>query len=106
MVRLVLHRYRAVAPGGTAGAVLVHEIPAEVPYGLSRRELEVLTRAATGQTNQAIAASPPSPRSVHSHMEHLLRKTGTASRAEVTALAVRDGLLCPTAAHLVFFAER
>ncbi|MFF7070051.1 LuxR family transcriptional regulator [Streptomyces pseudovenezuelae] len=46
-------------------------------------ELEVLTRAATGRTNQAIAqALFLSPRTVHSHIEHLLRKAGAASRAE------------------------
>ncbi|WP_329259392.1 response regulator transcription factor [Streptomyces pseudovenezuelae] len=43
----------------------------------------MLTRAAAGRTNQAIAqALFLSPRTVHSHIEHLLRKTGAASRAE------------------------
>jgi DNA-binding CsgD family transcriptional regulator len=88
-------------------AVLVHEAPGPLPYGLSPRELEVLTRAATGQTNQAIAqALYLSPRTVHTHVEHLLRKTGAASRAEATALAVRDGLLRPTAADVERFVER
>ncbi|MGR6968078.1 response regulator transcription factor [Streptomyces cynarae] len=86
--------------------MLVHETPAEPPYGLGRRELEVLTLATTGQTDQAIAQSlflPP--RTVHSHGEHLLRKTDAASRAEATALAVRDGLLRPAADQRAFFAE-
>lgn len=88
-------------------AVLVHETPTELPYGLSPRELEVLTRAAMGQTNQSIAqALFLSPRTVHSHVEHLLRKTGCASRAEATALAVRDGLLRPPPGALAHFAER
>ncbi|WP_128374517.1 helix-turn-helix transcriptional regulator [Streptomyces cavernae] len=88
-------------------AVLVHETPTELPYGLSPRELEVLTRAALGQTNQAIAqALFLSPRTVHSHIEHLLRKTGAASRAEATALAVRDGLLRPAPDDLERFVER
>ncbi|MEH0425666.1 LuxR C-terminal-related transcriptional regulator [Streptomyces stelliscabiei] len=88
-------------------AVLVHETPAPLPYGLSPRELEVLTRAATGQTNQAIAqALFLSPRTVHTHVEHLLRKTGAASRAEATALAVRDGVLRPTAEDVERFVER
>ncbi|UUU26683.1 helix-turn-helix transcriptional regulator [Streptomyces sp. DSM 40750] len=88
-------------------AVLVHDAPAPLPYGLSPRELEVLTRAATGQTNQAIAqALFLSPRTVHTHVEHLLRKTGAASRAEATALAVRDGLLRPTAEDVERFVER
>jgi DNA-binding CsgD family transcriptional regulator len=104
--RVTLHRHRPDA-ALTADAVLVHETLTELPYGLSPRELEVLTRAATGQTNQAIAqALFLSPRTVHSHIEHLLRKTGAASRAEATALAVRDGLLRPAPDHLAFFVER
>ncbi|WP_031484044.1 helix-turn-helix transcriptional regulator [Streptomyces bicolor] len=104
--RVTLQRY---LPGShrLTGAVLVVETPTELPYGLSPRELEVLTRAATGQTNQAIAqALYLAPRTVHTHMEHLLRKTGAASRAEATALAVRDGLLRPAPDQVARFVER
>ncbi|GGN12160.1 helix-turn-helix transcriptional regulator [Streptomyces fuscichromogenes] len=104
--RVVLCRRRP-GPGPVTDAVLVMETPVELPYGLSPREIEVLTRAATGQTNQAIAqALYLSPRTVHTHVEHLLRKTGAASRAEATALAVRDGLLRPAADQVVRFVER
>ncbi|MER6559578.1 LuxR C-terminal-related transcriptional regulator [Streptomyces sp. NPDC001027] len=104
--RVVLSRSTAGSPL-TRDAVLVTETPTELPYGLSPRELEVLTRAARGQTNQAIAqALFLSPRTVHSHVEHLLRKTGSASRAEATALALRDGLLRPTPEDLEHFVER
>ncbi|GAA3840202.1 response regulator transcription factor [Streptomyces phyllanthi] len=104
--RVTLHRHSAGSEL-VGEAVLVHETPTELPYGLSPRELEVLTRAATGETNQAIAqALFLSPRTVHSHIEHLLRKTGAASRAEATALAVRDGLLRPAPEHLDRFVER
>ncbi|POX45699.1 LuxR C-terminal-related transcriptional regulator [Streptomyces sp. Ru72] len=104
--RVTLHR-RHSCQGLVAGAVLVVETPTELPYGLSPRELEVLTRAALGQTNQAIAeALFLSPRTVHTHVEHLLRKTGAASRAEATALAVRDGLLRPAPDELARFVER
>ncbi|MFJ8109526.1 response regulator transcription factor [Streptomyces sp. NPDC096132] len=103
--RVVLRR-RTVGPAAARTAVLVTEVPGELPYGVSPRELEVLTRAATGQTNQAIAqALYLSPRTVHSHIEHLLRKTGCASRAEATALAVRDGVLRPAPEHLEHFVE-
>lgn len=105
--------HRVVLRRCTAGsalvrrAVVVHEVPVELPYGLSPRELEVLTRAAMGQTNQAIAAALYlSPRTVHSHVEHLLRKTGCASRAEATALAVRDGVLRPAPEDVSRFVER
>jgi DNA-binding NarL/FixJ family response regulator len=102
--RVVLQRCTL---GPTArDAVLVHQERAELPYGLSPRELDVLTRAARGQTNQAIAqALFLSPRTVHTHIEHLLRKTGCASRAEATALAVRDGVLRPAPEDLRHFAE-
>lgn len=104
--RVVLHR-RQASRGWSTDAVLVAETPTELPYGLSPRELEVLTRAALGQTNQAIAeALFLSPRTVHTHVEHLLRKTGAASRAEATALAVRDGLLRPAPDDLARFVER
>ncbi|MCX4766929.1 LuxR C-terminal-related transcriptional regulator [Streptomyces sp. NBC_01275] len=104
--RIVLHRYGRGA-GAIRQAVLVHETPTDLPYGLSPRELEVLTRAAMGHTNQDIAQGLfLSPRTVHSHVEHMLRKTGTSSRAEATALAVRDGLLRPAPEDLAHFVER
>ncbi|MFI1926128.1 MULTISPECIES: LuxR C-terminal-related transcriptional regulator [unclassified Streptomyces] len=104
--RVVLRRCTSGSPIARQ-SVLVTETPTELPYGLSPRELEVLTRAARGQTNQAIAqALFLSPRTVHSHVEHLLRKTGSASRAEATALALRDGLLRPTTEDLDHFVER
>jgi DNA-binding CsgD family transcriptional regulator len=103
--RVTLHR-RRLTGRLDADTVLVVETPTELPYGLSPRELEVLTRAATGETDQAIAqALFLSPRTVHTHMQHLLRKTGAASRAEATALAVRDGLLRPAPDHLARFVE-
>ncbi|MHC5902936.1 helix-turn-helix transcriptional regulator [Streptomyces sp. S6] len=101
--RVVLHRHRL--PG--TDAVLVVETPGEPPYRLSPRELEVLTLATLGRTNQAIAeALFLSPRTVHTHVEHVLRKTGTASRAEATALAVRAGLLRPAPDDVPRFVER
>ncbi|MET9457988.1 hypothetical protein ABZY05_23385 [Streptomyces canus] len=43
---------------------------------------------------------------MHSHIDHPLRKTGVASRAEATALAVLDGLLRLARDQLAFFVER
>lgn len=90
--------------GRTAHATLVRTQPTSPPYGLSRRELEVLTRATMGQTDQAIADELfLSLRTVHSHMQHVLRKTGTASRAQAAGLAMRAGLLCPVSGGLRHF---
>jgi DNA-binding CsgD family transcriptional regulator len=96
---------RRQLPGGLTGrATLVRAYPTEPPYGLSRRELDVLTRATMGQTDQAIAAGLVlSPRTVHSHIQHVLRKTGTASRAEAAGLAIRAGLLIPVPGGLRHF---
>ncbi|MEU9841812.1 LuxR C-terminal-related transcriptional regulator [Actinomadura sp. NPDC048032] len=78
------------------GAVLVHARPAVVPYGLTGREVEVLTRLAMGMSNDVIAQQFfLSPRTIHKHVEHVLQKTRTSSRTEAAALAVREGILRP-----------
>jgi DNA-binding CsgD family transcriptional regulator len=101
--RVVLSRHECAGRQATR-ATLVRAQPTALPFGLTPRELDVLTRAAMGQTNQLIADELfLSPRTVHSHVEHLLRKTGTASRAEATALAMRDGLLRPVPGRLRHF---
>jgi DNA-binding CsgD family transcriptional regulator len=88
-------------------STVIHETPTELPYGLSPRELDLLTLAAVGHTDQAIAQHLYlSPRTVHSDVEHLLRKTGGASRAEATALALRDGLLRPIPTLVPHFTEK
>lgn len=86
-------------PAGWPGVdvLLVQARVTRLPYGLSPRELDVLTRIAMGQSNQAIAHGLfVSPRTVHTHIEHILRKTGCSSRAEAAALAMREHLLRPT----------
>lgn len=86
----------AELPVPSPGAALVYTRPAEVPYGLSSRELEVLTRLAMGHTSDAIAREfVVSPRTIHKHVEHVLQKTRTSSRTEAAALAVREGVLRP-----------
>ena len=98
--------HHQTAGGPTLQAILVRAHPATPPYGLSLRELEVLTRATMGQTDQAIADELfLSLRTVHSHVQHVLRKTGTASRAEAAALAIRAGLLCPVPGGLKHFIQ-
>jgi len=57
---------------------------------LSRRELEVLGLLAQGMTQDDIAARLViSPKTVSSHIEHVLRKLGVHSRAQAVALAFR-----------------
>lgn len=77
-----------------AGTVLVAERGTPSPYGLTARELEVLTLLATGASNPQIASEfVVSRRTVSTHVEHILAKLGAASRAEAAALATREGLL-------------
>lgn len=67
-------------------------------FGLTVRELEVLTALATGASNDMIAEDLiVSPRTVHTHVEHLLAKLCAANRTQAACAAVRDGLLLPAA---------
>jgi DNA-binding CsgD family transcriptional regulator/tetratricopeptide (TPR) repeat protein len=59
---------------------------------LTKRELEVLNHLVAGRTYVEIASTLfISEKTVSVHVSNLLRKTGTASRREVTALAMRLG---------------
>lgn len=60
------------------------------PFGLTGREAEVLDLIAGGLSNKEIAARLYlSPRTVEKHVERLLSKTGSSSRAQLAVLAVR-----------------
>jgi DNA-binding CsgD family transcriptional regulator len=68
----------------------------ESPYGLTRRELEVLTSLVDGASNSEIAAQLwVTTRTVRAHVEHILEKLGVASRAAAVGRAVVEGLLLP-----------
>jgi DNA-binding CsgD family transcriptional regulator len=76
------------------GGVVVLHRPAAPPFGLTPRELEVLAAVSLGRTNTQIAAALRiTPRTVATHVEHLLAKTGTPNRAAAARLAARLGLL-------------
>jgi DNA-binding CsgD family transcriptional regulator len=60
---------------------------------LTRREHEVLKLLADGQTDREIAtALSISPRTVETHVAHILGKLGLQSRTAAAAYAVREGL--------------
>ena len=85
------------APGcsveGSDCAIVVERRTA-LPYGLTPRELDVLTLLSRGSTNGEIAAElVTSRRTVSTHVEHILEKLGLGSRAGVAALAVEEGLV-------------
>jgi DNA-binding NarL/FixJ family response regulator len=62
----------------------------------SERELEVLRLAAEGLSNKEIAASLRlSPRTVQSHLRHIMTKLGVASRVGAVVIAIRSGWIRP-----------
>jgi DNA-binding NarL/FixJ family response regulator len=68
--------------------------PAPGPSPLTRRELEVLRLLAEGLDQAAIARRLViSPKTVGTHIEHILEKLSVHSRAQAVAVAYRDHLL-------------
>jgi DNA-binding CsgD family transcriptional regulator len=79
--------------GGPAGVVVVHH-PSAAPFSLTPRELQVLDAVSRGHTNaQTAQALRIAPRTIATHVEHLLSKTGSPNRAAAARLAARLGLL-------------
>src|SRR5262249_10167023 len=63
------------------------------PFGLTRREREVL-RLFEGRTSREIGALLSiSPRTVERHVDTILHKLGVRTRSEATAFAVRHELI-------------
>jgi DNA-binding CsgD family transcriptional regulator len=86
------HRVEVFPCGG--GDVLVASRSIAAPHGLTQRQLQVLGRVAAGSTNRVIARELAiSYRTVTTHVEHLLTKLGCASRTELAARVLADGLL-------------
>lgn len=76
------------APVPRAGRGVPAAPPRLARLGVSGREAEVLVLVAAGLTNVEIATRLfLSPRTVESHVASLLRKTGTARRTDLAALA-------------------
>ena len=68
-------------------------VPRRDPFGLSRREREVLDLIAEGHTNREIAERLfISERTVHIHVGKVLAKLGVSGRVEAAAVAIRLGL--------------
>ena len=81
------------APELTAVAVLS---PANDVHGLTPRELEVLGLLVEGCSNQEIARTlVVTPRTVATHLEHILVKLAAPTRTLAAVRAERDGLYFP-----------
>ncbi len=73
--------------------------PELVSLGVSERERDVLALVAERLSSREIAARLYlSPRTVDKHVQHLLAKTGTHSRTELSDLAARLGVTSDTTA--------
>ena len=64
------------------------------PYGLTRRELQVLARVAAGKSNKTIAAELfLSERTIDRHVRNMLAKLDVPSRTAATARAYEQRLI-------------
>ena len=71
-----------------------HQPPAPGAGTLSARERELVTLVARGRTDADIAAQLYiSIRTVRSHLDRIRDKTGCRRRADLTRLALSEGLL-------------
>jgi two-component system, NarL family, response regulator LiaR len=62
--------------------------------GLTEREVEVLRLVADGRTDREIAdALYISPRTVTTHITHILDKLDVGTRTAAAALALREGIV-------------
>ncbi len=87
-----VHRAGVGHRGAIQGA-LIAERPCDLPYDLTAREVEVLTRVAKGDSNPQIAAALVlSVRTVTTHLEHIFAKLGCDSRTRLTTKALAEGL--------------
>ena len=66
---------------------------AQLPSGLTGREVEVLVMVASGLPNKEVARQlSVSPRTVGSHLEHAYAKIGVSTRGAAAMYVLRHGL--------------
>ncbi|MEV4703230.1 LuxR C-terminal-related transcriptional regulator [Actinoplanes sp. NPDC049316] len=94
LVRVTALSCAAIPPGDLRAVILVGASPPL--QGLTRRELEVLGGLVEGWSNARIAAAlAVGPRTVVSHVEHLMAKLGAESRTMAATRAGRQSLYIP-----------
>ncbi|MGH3404495.1 MAG: response regulator transcription factor, partial [Streptosporangiaceae bacterium] len=86
--------YRIRLTAAPGGDTRVEAKLAVLPYRLTARELDVLTLMTAGFSNTEIGTClVASPRTVSTHVEHILAKLEQPSRTGAAAMAVERGLL-------------
>ena len=91
-----MHLLRSVEATANRARLPLEERPAQTaaPFHLSARECEVLTLLARGRTDRQIGAELfISHRTVERHVSNILAKLDARTRAEIAAIAHRDGLI-------------
>ncbi|TMR00614.1 DNA-binding response regulator [Actinomadura soli] len=91
-VRL-LRAYRHTVSGAQPiGVVAIRQ--GSPPYGLTARELDVLSEVAAGKTTADIATRlQVSSRTITTHLEHLMAKLACTTRTQAATLAHDEGLI-------------
>jgi DNA-binding NarL/FixJ family response regulator len=100
----LIARVRCSLRGRSNRVTAASEVPAdEVIAELTSREREVLALLATGYSSAQVAHELViSPRTVGTHVQHILAKLGVSNRTQAVALAHRAGLAAPdVVAHSV-----
>lgn len=88
------------------GVVRIYASPIHAPYGLTATELRVLTGMVVYNSNDAISAAlSVGVRTVHSHVNSILRKLDCGSRTHAVVIAIRERLLLPDAETVGDLAE-
>jgi DNA-binding CsgD family transcriptional regulator/tetratricopeptide (TPR) repeat protein len=83
----------ARARNGRSGASALVPGPAATPFGLTPRELQVLSLVAAGATNRQIGASLyMAEKTASVHVSRILGKLGVSSRTQAAAIAHRQHL--------------
>jgi predicted ATPase/DNA-binding CsgD family transcriptional regulator len=83
----------ALTPEASAHEATFNEADA-LPFGLTRRELQVVRLAAEGKTNRQIAEELVlSDKTVKRHLDNVFGKLGVSSRAAATAAVIRAQLV-------------
>jgi DNA-binding NarL/FixJ family response regulator len=103
IVRTPTGATKPVVSAVLAGATGVLTIPGathdpgtdpRVPTTLTAREIEVVTQVAGGRSNKEIATVMSlSALTVKNHLARIGRKLGTGDRAQIVAMACRDGVI-------------
>ncbi|MGD0610203.1 MAG: response regulator transcription factor [Anaerolineales bacterium] len=96
-IRIVSGGETALAP--RIAAKLVNRVggrgayrAADMPAGLTEREMEVLRATAQGRPNKSIAGTLGiSPQTVQVHLRNIFTKLGVGNRSEAVAYAIRHG---------------